>query len=184
MAGSKEFKTKIEQAREMILKIASWRKVSLLVVVDSWFGNGRLYLPLKEELGSRIHILSMLRKNSNLFDSPESGPIKKRGRPKKYGNKAGNVRALAKQYESLATVIHTCVYGKQRNIRIYTGIWMSWALKCEIKVVFAYYKNVAEVLLNNAKPIADGRSGIKSVELLCAIYQSVKSGKKVTLPLE
>lgn len=38
-------------------------------------------------------------------------------------------------------MIHTCVYGKQRNIRIYTGIWMSWALKCEIKVVFAYYKN-------------------------------------------
>ena len=46
-----------------------------------------------------------------------------------------------------------------------------------------YYKNVADVMLNNSKPIADGRSGMKSVELLCAIYQSVKTGNKVSLPL-
>ena len=146
---SQAFKTKIEQAREMILKIASWcKKAPVLVVVDAWFGNGSLYLPLKEALGSRIQILSMLKKNSNLFDLPKPEAIKRRGRPKKYGDKAGSVRALGKRYESRASVMRTFVYGKQRDIKVYTGIWMSRSLRCEIKVVFAYYRNSFVALMS------------------------------------
>lgn len=47
-----------------------------------------------------------------------------------------------------------------------------------------YYKNVVDVLRGLAEPETDGRSGLKSLELLVAIYRSAKDGLKVSLPLE
>ena len=44
-----------------------------------------------------------------------------------------------------------------------------------------YYKNVADTLLRDGKAISDGESGIKSVELLCAIYESAKTGNIVSV---
>lgn len=46
-----------------------------------------------------------------------------------------------------------------------------------------YYRNVVDVLLGKAVPSTDGRDGRKSVEIIQAIYQSAKTGKKVSLPL-
>jgi len=46
-----------------------------------------------------------------------------------------------------------------------------------------YYQNVISTLLGNAVPSTDGRDGRKSVEIIQAIYESAKHGKKVTLPL-
>jgi UDP-N-acetyl-2-amino-2-deoxyglucuronate dehydrogenase len=47
-----------------------------------------------------------------------------------------------------------------------------------------YYQNVAEVMQGKAEPETDGRSGLKSLELLVAMYRSAKDGVKVSLPLE
>lgn len=47
-----------------------------------------------------------------------------------------------------------------------------------------YYKNVLEVLRGIADPLTDGRSGLKSLELLIAAYLSARDGKSVHLPLE
>ncbi len=46
-----------------------------------------------------------------------------------------------------------------------------------------YYHNVTDVLLGRAEPTTDGRDGRKSVEIIQAIYQSAKIGKKISLPL-
>ncbi len=46
-----------------------------------------------------------------------------------------------------------------------------------------YYHNVTGVLLGRAEPTTDGRDGRKSVEIIQAIYQSAKIGKKISLPL-
>jgi len=46
-----------------------------------------------------------------------------------------------------------------------------------------YYHNVVNVLLGRAEPTTDGRDGRKSVEIIQAIYQSAKLGKKISLPL-
>lgn len=46
-----------------------------------------------------------------------------------------------------------------------------------------YYQNVVSALLENTVPSTDGRDGRKSVEIIQAIYESAKHGKKVTLPL-
>jgi UDP-N-acetyl-2-amino-2-deoxyglucuronate dehydrogenase len=47
-----------------------------------------------------------------------------------------------------------------------------------------YYDNVIQTLRGRTKPETDGRSGLKSLELLVAIYRSAKDGVKVSLPLE
>jgi UDP-N-acetyl-2-amino-2-deoxyglucuronate dehydrogenase len=47
-----------------------------------------------------------------------------------------------------------------------------------------YYQNVANVMRGEANPETDGRSGLKSLELLVALYRSAKDGVKVSLPLE
>jgi UDP-N-acetyl-2-amino-2-deoxyglucuronate dehydrogenase len=47
-----------------------------------------------------------------------------------------------------------------------------------------YYQNVVDVMRGHAEPETDGRSGLKSLELLIAMYRSAKGGVKVALPLE
>ncbi|MDD2331800.1 MAG: Gfo/Idh/MocA family oxidoreductase [Candidatus Cloacimonetes bacterium] len=46
-----------------------------------------------------------------------------------------------------------------------------------------YYRNVTDVLLGIGIPSTDGRDGRKSVEIIQAVYQSAKLGKKISLPL-
>jgi len=47
-----------------------------------------------------------------------------------------------------------------------------------------YYDNVIRALRGEAKPETDGREGLRSLELLVAIYESARDGKRVGLPLE
>ncbi len=46
-----------------------------------------------------------------------------------------------------------------------------------------YYDNVIKVLQGQAAPEIDGREGLKSLELLIAMYMSARDGKRVSLPL-
>ncbi len=47
-----------------------------------------------------------------------------------------------------------------------------------------YYKNVVETLRGTATAETDGREGLRSLELLIAMYLSARDGKRVALPLE
>lgn len=47
-----------------------------------------------------------------------------------------------------------------------------------------YYDNVIKVLRGEAEPETDGREGLKSLEVLVAIYRSARDGRRVPLPLE
>lgn len=47
-----------------------------------------------------------------------------------------------------------------------------------------FYNNVIETLSGKAKAHTDGREGLKSLELLVALYLSARDGKRVALPLE
>ena len=47
-----------------------------------------------------------------------------------------------------------------------------------------YYDNVIQTLRGVAEPETDGRSGLRSLELLVALYRSARDGVKVALPLE
>jgi UDP-N-acetyl-2-amino-2-deoxyglucuronate dehydrogenase len=47
-----------------------------------------------------------------------------------------------------------------------------------------YYENVISTLSGNSKAETDGRDGLKSLEILIALYLSSRDGKKVNLPLD
>lgn len=47
-----------------------------------------------------------------------------------------------------------------------------------------YYDNVIKVLRGEAEPETDGREGLKSLEVLIAMYLSARDGKRVALPLD
>jgi UDP-N-acetyl-2-amino-2-deoxyglucuronate dehydrogenase len=47
-----------------------------------------------------------------------------------------------------------------------------------------YYDNVIASLRGEAQPETDGREGLKSLELLIAMYLSARDGRRVALPLE
>jgi UDP-N-acetyl-2-amino-2-deoxyglucuronate dehydrogenase len=47
-----------------------------------------------------------------------------------------------------------------------------------------YYENVIKALKGEADAQIDGREGLKSLELLIAIYLSARDGHKVCLPLK
>lgn len=46
-----------------------------------------------------------------------------------------------------------------------------------------YYDNVLQALRGEAEPDTDGREGLKSLELLIAMYLSARDGQRVNLPL-
>lgn len=47
-----------------------------------------------------------------------------------------------------------------------------------------YYANVIDVLRGTAEPETDGREGLRSLEILTAIYRSARDGQRVHLPLD
>lgn len=47
-----------------------------------------------------------------------------------------------------------------------------------------YYDNVINVLRGEASPETDGREGLKSLEVLTAIYRAARDGQRVHLPLD
>jgi UDP-N-acetyl-2-amino-2-deoxyglucuronate dehydrogenase len=47
-----------------------------------------------------------------------------------------------------------------------------------------YYENVIQTLQGKAAPATDGREGLRSLELLIAIYQSARDNQRISLPLE
>ncbi|MBU2714373.1 IS701 family transposase [Zooshikella harenae] len=137
--AKKNFQTRIDQAISMILSVLKvCRHRSVLLVCDNWFGNGSLYLPLKKELGEQFHLLSRLRSNSVLYDQPTLPKKRKRGAPKKYGKRRGNVAALARRHKRNAKTYQVELYGKSREVRAYTELLMSKSLKTQIRVVWIY----------------------------------------------
>jgi predicted dehydrogenase len=45
----------------------------------------------------------------------------------------------------------------------------------------AYYDNFVNCIRNNGPQFVDGHAGRKSLELICAIYESIEAGKEVFL---
>jgi len=111
---------------------------NILVVTDSWFGNNGLWKPLRKKLGKRVHMISRLRSNNNLFDEPQVPRERKRGRPRKYGNRLGTPSALAGEYKEQAQDYTVNLYGKARTVRAYDRIVILKSLKRRVRVVWIF----------------------------------------------
>ncbi|MCF6301031.1 MAG: transposase [Proteobacteria bacterium] len=132
------FKTKMQQSADMIKSIYSAFNKPILVVADSWFGNNGLWKCLDKGQNGSFNILSRLRVNNNLFDFPKTTAI--RGRPKTYGSKLGSVLECGELYKDKATPIWVFLYGKKREVLVYSRNLMSKNLQREIKVVWVFRK--------------------------------------------
>ncbi len=135
------FQSKHEQAVDMLCSVAAeFPESNILVVTDSWFGNNGMWKPLRQKLGKRIHMISRLRSNNNLFDEPPVPGKKKRGRPRKYGNKLGTPSSLARKFKGREQEYTVNLYGKARTVRAYDRVVMLKSLKCRVRVVWVFRK--------------------------------------------
>lgn len=135
------FKSKHEQAVEMITDVAAaFRESDIIVVADSWFGNNGMWKPLRKELGDRIHMLSRLRSNNNLFGQPKEELKRKPGRPKIYGNHLGTTSSLALSQRKHAQEYRVNLYGRERTVLASERIVILKTLKCPVRVVWVYRK--------------------------------------------
>jgi len=136
-----EFKTKIDQAVEMVFSIAEiFQQGTILLITDSWFGNDSLYKPLNQGLGRDFHLLSRLRCNNTLYDMPGQSRRKGPGCPRKYGKKLGNAASLAKEYLLLAKEYDVNLYGRVRSVMAFDRVVMLKTLKTSVRVVWIYRK--------------------------------------------
>jgi len=135
------FKSKMEQAADMIKQVQAYYQKPVLAVTDSWFGNNGLWEPLAQGSGGRFHLLSRMRTNNSLYDC---GPIargkRRRGRPRKYGDRLGSVAECAEKWRTQAKNYTVFLYGQNREVQAYSQLVMSKKLKCPIRVVWVYKK--------------------------------------------
>lgn len=133
------FKTKYRHAVDMLKNIvANFAPPSLLVVSDSWFGNNGLWAPMRKEIGKQCHMLSRLRSNNALYAMPEV-PIKQGiGRARKYGQKLGDVSALAAVNRNHPVEYKVNLYSKERTLLAHDQIVMLKTIKCPVRVVWVY----------------------------------------------
>jgi SRSO17 transposase len=136
-----EFKTKIEQAVEMITEISeAFGQNRIITITDSWFGNDGLWKPLHNLLDQRFQMISRLRSNNNIFKLPDPRPKKGPGRPRKYGKKLGSASSLANTFRPLAREYSVDLYGRKRTVVAYDRVVMLKTLKCAVRVVWIFRK--------------------------------------------
>ncbi len=112
-------------------------RAPILVVTDSWFGNNGLLKPLRRALGSRAHLLSRLRVNAVLHDLPVAVPGRA-GRPRKYGERLGSVKAMQTALRATARTYSLNLYGRVRDVVAAEQVAMLKSLRCQVRVVWVY----------------------------------------------
>ena len=132
------FETKFTQAVRLIQSFAGvFARAPILVVTDSWFGNNGLLKPLRRALGSRAHLLSRLRVNAVLHDRPVAVPGRA-GRPRKYGERLGSVKAMALTQRTTVQTYSLNLYGRVRDVVAAERVVMLKTLPCPVRVVWVF----------------------------------------------
>jgi hypothetical protein len=102
------------------LRLPSWLRLQM--VADALYGKR----PLVEALcGAGHHLISRLAKNAVLYDEPRPSPVKRRGRPRKYGEKRSlaHFADLTRQ-EPVQTLV---LYGRECRVRLGSFVRLSRA---------------------------------------------------------
>jgi hypothetical protein len=132
------FESKMVQAAEMIRDVFDHYKTGVLVVTDSWFGNDGLWKRLARGQSGAFHLLSRLRSNNTLYDLPSKPTRKRRGAPRKYGERLGNTEECAATYRERAKPLPVHLYGKQRVVLAFDRVVTLKTLKCPVHVVWVF----------------------------------------------
>ncbi len=143
------FRTKLDQAAEMLRAIYEAYKLPLLVVADSWFGNDGLWKPLHGMLAENVHLLSRLRSNINLFDLPKAPKQRGRGRPAKYGVHLGKVSSMAAHCRDRARAYDVDLYGRMRQVMAFDRVVMLKTLERSVRVVWRIRAFCDSIMIGN-----------------------------------
>lgn len=111
-------------------------------MVDSWFGNAKVFLPLRQKLGKGIHLLSRLRSNAQLYDELKPSRMKQRerGRPRKYGKWRSTAKTLAAGLKRTRKAYRVFLYGKSRSVQAADKVFIAKTLKVPVRIVWVYYR--------------------------------------------
>ena len=132
------FQTKFTQAVGLIQSLAGvFPRVPILVITDSWFGNNGLLKPLRRAVGARAQLLSRVRVNAVLHDLPVATPGRP-GRPRKYGERLGSVKALAPALRAAAPTYALNLYGRVRDVIATERVVMLKTWRCQVRVVWIF----------------------------------------------
>ena len=91
-----------------------------------------------------FHLLSRLRTNITLYEHTPvmtAGEKRRRGRPRKYGDRLGSVDQCAGPYRELAQTLSVFLYGKQRDVLAYSRTVMLKTMKRKVRVVWIFRKS-------------------------------------------
>ena len=137
MPINQEYRSSIEIASEMILSVKEHIKQKLILVTDGYFAKKRL---LRTCLANEITLISRLQSNAALYLVPKSEPQKKRGRPRKYGQRLASLKKLAKSKTNFEN-IELKLYGKKRNLKVkrINALWKPAGQMIQVLIVF--YEN-------------------------------------------
>ena len=138
------FESKMEQAAVMLKGVFDFYKLPVLVITDSWFGNNGLWSRLDQGRNGDFHLLSRLRSNITLYEHTPvmpAGEKRRRGRPRKYGDRLGSVDQCAGPYRELAQTLSVFLYGKQRDVLAYSRTVMLKTMKRKVRVVWIFRKS-------------------------------------------
>ncbi len=140
------FESKMAQAAGMVRAVFDHYQVGVLVVTDSWFGNDGLWKRLARGQAGDFHLLSRLRSNNALYELPPTTTHKRRGAPRKYGERLGAVEQCAGRYRQRAKALVIHLYGKRREVLAYDQVVMLKTLKCQVRVVWVFRKTQSVAL--------------------------------------
>jgi len=135
------FKTKLEQAAEMLVEVAHYFDgAKILCVCDSWFGNNGLFKPVRKHIGNLFHLVSRLRSNTAIYSMPSKRKPGQLGRTRKYGKRLGSCTEMANKFKSKASKFRVFLYGRHQEVMAYSTVAMVKTLKCPVQVVWIYRK--------------------------------------------
>jgi hypothetical protein len=115
-------RNKLSIALALVRALAPVVSVPIRVLFDSWFMRARLVLPL---LQRQFHVIGQARYDTALFLPPLPPAGKRRGRPRKYGQ-----RLTPELIATLpATTLSLFLYGKEQTVRLRSVVALARFLK-------------------------------------------------------
>lgn len=134
---NQDYRSSIEIASEMILNVKEHIKQKLILVADGYFAKKTL---LQTCIQNNITLISRLQSNAALYLLPVKNPQRKRGRPRKYGQRLAPLKELAKNNNGFEN-LEIKLYGKKRKLRVkrIDALWKPAAQVIQVLMVF--YEN-------------------------------------------
>ena len=137
LAKDQTYRSSIEIASEMIQYVKKHIKQKLVLVADGYFAKQKM---IRTCIQNGITFISRLQSNAALYLLPGEDKPKKRGRPRKYGQRLASLKQLAKEKNGFEKM-EIKLYGKKRKLRVkrIDALWKPAGQLIQVLIVF--YEN-------------------------------------------